>query len=236
VAIVYAGHISWKGVGVSLSGVSIFDRGGAATASWTLSGGSASIEGLDLRWDHGDASFHARSSAGRFRETLLASPSGQVAFDCVVPDGAVTVTRGNRVLEGRGYAERLELTIPPWSLPIDTLRWGRFTGGEERIVWIEWKGAHPLSRVFRNGKRCEDASILDDSIEIPGAVTLQFGERRELRSGRLGKLRGAVAGLVAQLPGMADVHETKWLRSGRALRNGLTVASGWAIDEEVRLR
>ena len=236
VAIVYAGHVARGRLGISLSGVSFFDRDDTASESWALSRGDASIEGHELRWSHGDSSLIARSSANRFRETLFESEAGSVAFDCLVPDGTVTITGGARILEGRGYAERLDLTIPPWALAIDTLRWGRFASEEERIVWIEWVGAHPLTRVIRNGVACDGALIRDDRIEMPGAITLHLGERRSLRRGELGRMRGAVARLVAQLPGMADVHESRWLRTGEATSEGRAVAQGWVIDEEVRMR
>ena len=43
------------------------------------------------------------------------------------------------VLRGLGYAEHLSMTIPPWRLPIDTLRWGRFLSPERSVVWIDWQ-------------------------------------------------------------------------------------------------
>jgi hypothetical protein len=33
---------------------------------------------------------------------------------------------GKTVIEGTGYAERLQLTILPWCIPADEIRWGRF--------------------------------------------------------------------------------------------------------------
>jgi len=236
VAIVYAGNVSWRSLRLSLSGVTRFDRDGRGSDSWSLSGGSVTHEGRELHWHHGDSSFDAASSVDGFHATLFATEAGSVAFDCFVPDGAATVTHRGTTLEGRGYAERLELTIPPWELPIDSLRWGRFTGGDESLVWIEWRGAHPLSRVFRHGAAVDGAAIRSDLIELPDSTRLTLGEPRVLRSGPLGGLRGAVSDLVAQLPAIARFHETKWVRAGRLERNGIVVSEGWVIDEDVRLR
>ncbi len=235
-AIVYAGALTWNGFRLSLSGLTFFDRDGNASESWALSRGSVSLNGRELRWSHGDSKLLARASCDGFRQTLLTTPAGSVAFDCIVPDGAITVTRGSRVLEGRGYVERLALTIPPWSLPIDSFRWGRLATPAEQFVWIEWRGAHPLTRVFRGGVACEGAVIRDDRIEMPGELTLMLGSPLVLRTGRLDGMRGAISRLIAQLPGIAGIHETKWLRSGRALLGDRVVAEGWVIDEEVRLR
>lgn len=235
-AIVYAGEVTWKAIKLSLSCMTFFDRDGAASESWALSSGEASLAGRELRWGHHDSTLLAQASCDGVSELLFESAEGSIAFDCIVPDGSVRLTRGTRRLEGRGYAERLEMTIPPWSLPIDSLRWGRLTSPEERIVWIEWSGVRPLTRVLRNGALCGGAIIRKDRVELPGSGALLLGDPRVLRAGRLGGMRGAVSWLVAQLPGIAGIHETKLLRTGRVELADRIIAEGWVIDEEVQLR
>ncbi len=234
-AIVYAGCVVWGGLRCSLSGVSFFDAHGVADESWSLSRGDARLAGRELIWSARDASLRASATGGGFGETLFTSAAGRIAFECLVPDGAVAVRRGARILEGRGYAERLEMTIAPWALPLHSLRWGRFVSPEEQILWIEWWGEHPLRRVFRNGVACEGASIAAGRIEMPGREPLLLGEPRVLRAGRLGGLRGAASELLAKLPGVSGIHESKWVRRGRIVSEGRAV-EGWVVDEEVRIR
>src|SRR5689334_1411462 len=69
-----------------------------------------------------------------------------VDWDPMVLNGAVTGARS-----GRGYAERLVMTVAPWRLGIARLWWGRFCGDRHSLVWIVWEGARPLRLALLDG-------------------------------------------------------------------------------------
>src|ERR1043166_5189999 len=78
-----------------------------------------------------------------------------VTWRCIAPSGDAAVELPERTLRGRGYAEVLEMQVAPWSLPIRELRWGRAIGAETSLVWIEWRGGHPLQLAIRGGENVE---------------------------------------------------------------------------------
>ena len=67
--------------------------------------------------------------------------------------------------EGTGYAERLELSIRPWRLPIRELRWGRFVSEGASMAWIDWQGADPTEVIralgYEPGKE-ESPDVTED--------------------------------------------------------------------------
>ena len=94
--------------------------------------------------------------------TLLENEQGSIHWSCLMPGAHGTMRIGSDVVKGSGYVELLQMTIPPWKLPIDELRWGRFSSPTDAVVWIDWGGAHPLRLVTHNG-RVMDCPLLDDS-------------------------------------------------------------------------
>ena len=64
------------------------------------------------------------ASAPPIHRRLFESADGIVDWTCEMPRAR---TRIGEVC-GDGYAEVLHMTVPPWKLPIDELRWGRFHG------------------------------------------------------------------------------------------------------------
>jgi hypothetical protein len=169
---------------------------------------------------------------------LYDSPKGTVTWSCVHPRSKTDISLGPKEhIAGLGYAELLELTIKPWQLPIAELRWGRFLSESDVLVWIEWRGAAPLSVVFLNGKQLQNASISDEQIEIDGGRTvLTLTERTELRKGDLiSTALSAIPGIAKIVPArMLHTYECKWRSRGVLSTNGSLCSSGWAIHEIVR--
>lgn len=84
--------------------------------------------------------------------TVYESADGRIDWECRQPAADARVRlAGGREITGLGYAERLRMTIPPWRLPLRTLRWGRFLAAGESWVWIDWQGPHVARFAFRNG-------------------------------------------------------------------------------------
>jgi len=165
--------------------------------------------------------------------TLLAERAGRIEWRCIGPRAEVVVRVGAETLRGTGYVEHLTVSLPPWRLPFSRLRWGRFHGAHDTVIWIAWWGGLERRWVFANGI---DRSGTDIQ---PRAVVLENGDRLELDDGvelRTGALRHTalrpmrvIAGLV---PRWRSAHETKWLAPARLLTS-TGVAHGWALHEEV---
>ncbi len=90
---------------------------------------SLEIEGT---WERLDPAFDAQ---------IYESPEGSIEWHCLHPRARVRLNLGNGVVvRGLGYVERMEMSVAPWSLPLEELRWGRFLSETDSLVWIDWRG------------------------------------------------------------------------------------------------
>lgn len=78
-------------------------------------------------------------------EAVLLPGDDGLTWRCEAPSAQIRVSLAGQNISGIGYVERLELRRPPWLLPIDELRWGRWIAddGRRSVVWIDWRGDHP---------------------------------------------------------------------------------------------
>jgi hypothetical protein len=167
---------------------------------------------------------------------LHRSDQGTLEWSCLQPLAHSTVQLRERRLEGTGYTERIALSVAPWELPIDELRWGRAHFGGRSVVWIDWRGAEPLRLVLCDGREVEPVQVTDDLVSTHRA-TVRFSDRRVLREGPVaGSSVGSVPG-VRQALSRAGllIQEQKWLSSATLEEGGVTTP-GSAIHEVVRWR
>ena len=134
--------------------------------------------------------------------------------------------------EEAGYAEFLEMTIPPWRLPIDTLRWGRIVTAKMSLVWIEWAGARPMMLALRDGREANVIRINDDEVELGDGTRLAIADRTTLRDAPLSATIGPLRFLLPRK--LTAFHETKWRSGGTIFNGGEVVDAGWVIHERVR--
>jgi hypothetical protein len=179
-----------------------------------------------------------QATAAPLRQTLLGSELGCIEWHCLQPSSRAAIRLGQApCIEGLGYVEHILISIPPWRLPIDELRWGRFLSETDALVWIDWRGSHPLTLVFHNGFQYEDLQVTDWGITgDSNRPTLTFSERQILREGQLIKTALSVVPGINKLLPLAGLQtcECKW-RSRGVLSDQETVrGSGWAIHEVVR--
>lgn len=127
------------------------------------------------------------------------------------------------------------MTIPPWRLPFEELRWGRFLSAEDALVWIHWRGAHSLNLTFHNGTSVEHASLTDDEL-VAGEMSLALDRGTVLREGALVETAlNAVPGIQRLFPlRILRAHECKWLSRGVLKKPEAEPSAGWAIHEVVR--
>jgi hypothetical protein len=164
--------------------------------------------------------------------TVLETPAGRVDWCCFAPRAMVVFHDGAETIQGTGYAELLTLTIPPWSLPWDSLRWGRAHAGERTLVWLELEGqGRRESRLFADDGTPKLIQVDRERVLGAGGEELLLDNHRLIRQGTLGK------NVLAILPDAADLFpgrligmmETKWLSQAR-----IGGAAGFAIHELVR--
>jgi hypothetical protein len=169
---------------------------------------------------------------------LLDADDGLVDWRCAAPRGDMVVEcDGLEPVRGPGYAECLRLTVPPWRLPIETLRWGRWhaSSSDRSIVWIDWRGPHPLTAIVADGQVQPTGTVGDDGIDIGGGA-LALTERCTLYSrslsDTLGVLRSALASVMPR--SWLTLEDKKWRSLGTLRAAGRPDESGWVIHESVR--
>lgn len=123
--------------------------------------------GVDWRWEGGEVGYTEKWMEGVEWNCLLAGARAEVGF------------------AGVGYLEKVELRVPPWRMGLKELRWGRYLGGGETWVWVDWKGSFDKTVVLRNG------------IRVEGLGELGLRESEVLRAGWI-----------------VGLDETKWLSRG----------------------
>ena len=167
---------------------------------------------------------------------IYESPDGTIEWHCVHPRAHAALDLGAGVVtRGLGYVERLEMTVAPWNLPLEELRWGRFLSDSDSLIWIDWRGEHPRTIVLENGALRGVADLANTEIVVEGNVRLRLKTGRVLRTGALGKtVLGMIPGMNRLFPSrLLNVQECKWLSRGDLL-TGNNSSSGWAIHEVVR--
>lgn len=90
-------------------------------------------------------------------ETLYNTENGKVEWACLQPRSKCTLLLNQKLFTGTGYAEKITITCKPWDIPLSELCWGRAHTPSDTIVWIFWKGIHPLNNLWVNGKLIQNA-------------------------------------------------------------------------------
>ncbi len=238
--IAYSAELAWRSVGLSYA--SCLELDGMQTASARTSLGSERLPTLatgEIRW-----ASQGLSCSGCWRPLvpeavrpihLYQDDAGAVLWHCIAPLSEVGISREGAAFGGLGYAEHLSMTLAPWRLPIEELQWGRFLAPDTYVVWIQWRGSHPLNLVYVNGQRVRSVDVSSSTLSWKGG-RLVLSEQVVLRKGPL------VNTALAKVPGARSLFprsvlytdERKWRSRGKLDLDGRT-RLGWAIHEVVRL-
>lgn len=198
-----------------------------------------------LTWSGGSLGAVATfaSKAPPIRRVILDGNDGRVDWCCHMPLAQAEISlAGEAAIVGRGYVEELTLTVPPWRLPIDSLRWGRFLSKETSLIWIDWRGPHEKQVVLLNHDELGPTTIDPLAVApIPAVATgdgscqLVLQGPRVLREGALGRTALSVLPAVETLlpARILFTDEKKWVAKGR-LQWGSQTYEGWVIHEVVR--
>ena len=204
------------------------------------------VEGNLVKWN--DPKFGVsgtwESLAEIIQTRIIDSEHGYIDWKCYQPASMVELKIGDNLFKGRGYAEQLILTILPWKIPMNELRWGRFGSEGINIVWIELMKENNLQWIWLNGEKIEKCTLGDDHLTFPEKdLVLNLDQGVVLESEK--KISSVVGKLIRYIPGinsfipihflMAD--ETKWLSKGVLLYAESKIkANGIAIHEMVNFK
>ncbi len=194
------------------------------------------MDGDTLRWKSTNLQGEWIGTHSPLRERLMESAQGRIDWHCLFPSARARIDlRPYGSLQGLGYVEKLDMTLPPWKLPLQQMHWGRFLSQKETVVWIRWiSPTVPKTLVFHNGEKWTDAAIEEDAIRF-GDKSLRFQESCSLRGGPLGStVFGKFPWIKRLFPAsILSTVERKW-RSRACLSDGQGGSTpGWAIHEVV---
>jgi hypothetical protein len=193
----------------------------------------------ELRW--GNPRLDVRGSwcgtSASTRHVLLDTRELRVDWRCHLPGARASVSTRCGTVRGSGYCEELILEGDPRRLPIHELHWGRFVERRTSLVWIEWRGEHPLKLVALDGKQVSASRIDEDQVRFEGG-TLRIEDPRPIRADDVGSaIFGDSRWKRAMVPNVvARWREEKWLSRGRLTRPGAPMSAGWVVHERVGLR
>jgi len=244
--IFYAANLSWHGLLVPYTSYLYYDPSeGVRQKSRFRNIRMPEIRKNQIVWS--DSKFEVEGSweslAKPIQTRLYDSKEGFLDWNCLQPASKVRLIINGKILEGSGYVEQLILTVPPWHIPMNELRWGHFGSSENQLVWIELGEENKRQHLWWNGTKIKTCTIEDDAIFIPeknGILKLDRGVVLESKK----KIFSLVKYLMDLIPGFEKViplnflmaQEFKWLSKGHLLIDGKTIASGMAIHELVNFK
>lgn len=184
-----------------------------------------------------------KSSAIPVNARIFDSGEGFLDWKCHQPASIVTLKFKEKTIKGIGYGEQLILTVPPWKIPMDELRWGRFGSGENQMVWIELRTEEKRQWLWLNGEKIENCNIEDDHIFVDRKdFMLKLNRDVTLESEK--KIFSVVEKLIRYMPGLNKImpvkflmaEECKWFSNGILLKGDSIIDRGTAIHELVNFQ
>lgn len=236
----YAASIESRRVRVGYSSVLTSIAGAAACESSAFGqAGFPREEDTLVTWQPPALDVHGRWQrlGAPVRQRLIQTPEGECYWNCVMPHARAEIDLGGVRYSGFGYVEQLTLTRPPWHLPFNSLRWGRYASASHSIIWIAWRGADERQFIWYNGLPQPDAVLDEHGVRgLAGGTELRIGEPRDVCA------RPALARLMDGLPGpvrslarpVAAMFEHKMVAPSRVLLASGRVDSGWSLFEDVQ--
>jgi hypothetical protein len=236
-AIAYWGAVRVGRVHAAVAGLATGD-GPSAVRSFTLRAGPAPAPAGDrLQWHTTALALDVAVTrvAAPIAHRLFADDAGAVDWTAWSPAADVRITTPHGCWQGAGYAERLDLSIAPWAVPVDTFRWGRWVDATGSFVWIAWDGPHPLRLAWLDGTAVPLATAGPDRIGA-GDARLHLTDHLLLTDATLGSQLTALAPLRAVVDRVAHSHQLRHRSRGTLTPAAGPPRSGWAIHEVVRWR
>lgn len=241
--IFYAAKLSWKGITVHYASW-IYYNAGIGVKVRTHFRNVQLPEKTDTMITWHDDKFKMsgswESTSKPIQDRIFDADSGYLDWNCFQPASKVRLKIKDKIIEGNGYVEQLILTAPPWHIPMNDLRWGRFHSPHDTMVWIELRKENKQQWLWLNGEKIINCSIEDDHISIQEKnFFLKLDCGVVLESDK--KIFQVVHKLLHYLPGFNKLmptkflmaHNHKWLSKGDIQKSGDPDTQGVAIHEWV---
>lgn len=237
-AIAYVARLGYGALSIDYASLLSADASGKVDTRTSLRRANDPVfDGARFAWAAPALSLAAQgiARAPSVAATLLESDAGSVVWTCHAPAADVLVTVDGRELRGLGYFEHVELTVPPWKLPLQELRWGRAISANDSVVWIDWRedGSSRARLAARRGVVIPEVTVEHDSIrDGAGSALVHMSDHVTLRRGTIGETALSILGrdLRARFPGKALLVDEHKERSRAELASG---ERGFAIHEVV---
>lgn len=241
VVLCYSAILKWHKLQVHYAGLLNATSSGVTAANTFRSGEIPKFRDRITEWNSDKLQLKGtwHSIDTPIESRLIDSGTRKLHWHCLQPKASVELCVADKPLlkSGTGYVEKLEMSIKPWKLPFNEIRWGRYLSDTETVVWIWWRGKSHRNLCFYNGRPLQDAVITDDGVGLPNNMgQIVFKDSLILRSGRsMTGILNAVPLLRDKLPGrIANMYECKWRCRGVRLVKGQVEDVGWTIHEVVR--
>jgi len=241
--IFYAAKLSWRGIAVNYgSWIHYHPENGLKERSHFRNIKFPEKKDEVITWEDYEFKVSGRweADARPIEARLFESDRGYLDWKCFQPASRVQLKIQDRILEGDGYVEQLILTAPPWHIPMNDLRWGRFRSPDDTIVWIELRKENKQQWVWFNGERITNCSIEDDHISSAEKNFLLKLDRGVVLESE-NKLYRVLHKLVHYLPGFNKLipakflmaYNQKWLSKAEFQLKEGSITQGIAIHEWV---
>ncbi len=183
--------------------------------------------GVDGKW--------AGQNGGN-KKILYDGKEGRIEWQCLKPNAKVSIHLAGRDISGRGYAEQIYMTVPPWKLPFDELRWGRFIGDNQKdyVIWIDLKGELCKTWVWTSNGLSQ-GEVQDKRI-ITKEQRLILKGFKPIRQGYVSNsLLGRLSFFSNLLPRkLRKIEENKYLSRGELILQNGSKINGSSICEVVK--
>lgn len=230
----YEARLRWKTLILGYRGFIIYQQaqGIIEKGEFLFKEEPIALEGKEIFYRFGDVNGCWVREGESFKEALLDSAQGKIAWNCIQPRSEVSLNYNSDLFSGKGYLEKISLTIPPWKLPIQELYWGRFHSAQNTVVWIRWEGSQPNVWIYHNSKRVS-GTVTVERISF-GNFMLDLNNSVILRNDSIGNtLFRGFQNLMKLFPArILNLKETKWAGQGE-LKSGDEVEMGTVIHEKV---
>lgn len=237
--IAYWAELRWRRLGVRYATIMIFSGGRLCETSSLRGGPAPQYADGSLAWTCkplGASGVWEGGGQPSIERVLYRRGEGSIRWRCIQPLAKASVRICEHQIQGMGYTEEILLTLAPWDLPLEELRWGRAHFPGRSVVWIDWKGPEPRKLVFVDAMEADGVRLSDDFIST-SKIRVSLVGRKVLREGPVGGTS------VGNVPGVRQalarhgllLDEHKWLSSA-TLEDGSTTLHGNAIHEVVKWR
>ena len=234
----YAAKLRWGSVGLSYGARMVKSPDGPVSQRQSLSSGRVSDGADGVSWSNDALDVSGLWVGGRRIQSvaLVDGPSGGIEWECLGANSRVSVRMDGAGIEGFGYAERISMTIPPWRLPFQELRWGRYVSddGGDFAVWIDLQGNLQRNWTWMNSITSVEGTVDDAGVRTDDGVLRVEASRPIRRENVARTLLGSLQPLSRLLPrGVRSIQEAKQL-SSCVLTTSATESRGYSINEVVK--